>query len=587
MNNIAFEAAEKIYKQYDWYDITTHRFSKDINKKSNRNSFTPFRGGVPLMYNPEKGKVIIDSEDTHTIVFGATGSMKTRAIVMPTIKIMGYAGESMIINDVKGELYARLAGELQKNGYEINVIDFRDPGLGDAWNPVAIPYRCYLNGSYDRAAEFANDIANNLIVAESSHSDPFWDHSAADLFYGLTLLLFKYCKEHELQENAVNIGNLLELRRVMFGGDYYSVKDSLLWDYAQEDELIAASLMGTITAAEKTRDSILTTFDQKMRVFTINNTLLDMLASNTVDLSTLGMASKAVFLITPDEKTSYHKLVSLFIKQSYEYIIYVSTQNAQFKVGNRINFILDEFSSLPQIADMPSMISAARSRDIRFVLVIQSKGSLKKRYREEAETIISNCTNWVFFTSRELPLLKEISELCGIDKKGKPNISVFDLQHLNKEKREALILCGRLKPAKVQMLDIDQYGDRFYRRLHINERKREERSRISFTLSRDIADELRAKENGITSLDDLYAEKEPVKNIDESNRISEMDDIQKELEAKFDELFGVIGEKEDIAEQHDIFQESMNDATDDIQSSQSDDYIEAINILDGLTGENG
>ena len=46
-----------------------------------------YLGGVPLMYDADERKVIIDAGDTHTLVYGATGSLKTRAVVMPTIKI--------------------------------------------------------------------------------------------------------------------------------------------------------------------------------------------------------------------------------------------------------------------------------------------------------------------------------------------------------------------------------------------------------------------------------------------------------------------------------------------------------------------
>ena len=70
-----------------------------------------------------------------------------------------------------------------------------------------------------------------------------------------------------------------------------------------------------------------------------------MLANNDFDVAEIGNKPTCVFLITPDEKTSYHKLVSLFIKQSYEYLIYSATQNTENKVNNRITYVVDEFSS--------------------------------------------------------------------------------------------------------------------------------------------------------------------------------------------------------------------------------------------------
>ncbi len=477
VNIPGFENIDKIKKEYPYFDLNTRTFS---GKK-----YSDYSGGIPLMYDYEARRLYIDSSDTHSLVYGSTGSLKTRTIVSPGIKVLGYAGESMIINDPKGELFARHAGDLKKQGYNIVEINFRDPSLGNSWNPLFIPYQFYINGDLDKSAEFVNDIANNLMVSDRSTDDPFWDFSASDLLYGLIQLLFRYCKDHSAPINAVNIGNLLTLRRTLFSSKQQA-QNTILWKYASEDELVAASLSGSVYAPKDTMNSILSVFDQKMRSFTIQPTLLEMLANNDFDIADIGKTKTAVFLITPDEKTSYHRLVSMFVKESYEYLIYLATQTEDNKVENRINYILDEFSSLPKIADMPSMISAARSRDIRFLLVVQSQSSLKQRYAEEAETIISNCTNWIFFTSRELGLLRELSELCGTQKNHMPNISIYDLQHLSKDRREALVLSGRLKPCKVSMLDIDRFGDRSYILLEHEKRERMERNRLSFELKEEI-----------------------------------------------------------------------------------------------------
>lgn len=472
-----FDSVEHLRKSLVAFDVSTKKFIVDREKK--------YYGGIPLFYDSEARRLYVDAGDTHSLVFGATGSLKTRSVVSPSIKVLGYARESMIINDPKGELYSRHAAELEKLGYNIVDINFRNPAVGNSWNPLYIPYQFYISGDEDKSAEFINDISNNLMVGEKSSNDPFWDYSASDLLYGLIQLLFRYCKDHNKDINSVNIGNLLTLRRKLFASKQQA-KNSILWKYASEDELVAASLSGSIYAPNDTMNSILSVFDQKIRTFTIQPTLLNMLANNDFDVAEIGNRPTCVFLITPDEKTSYHKLVSLFIKQSYEYLIYSATQNPENKVNNRITYVVDEFSSLPKINDMPSMISAARSRDIRFLLVVQSKSSLKQRYAEEADTIIANCSNWIFFTSRELELLKELSELCGMQKNRLPNISVYDLQHFSKRDREALVLCDRSKPLKVNMLDIDMFGDKKIGVKEHDVRERKDRTVLDFELMDSI-----------------------------------------------------------------------------------------------------
>ena len=448
-NNPNLSRAEVLFQEYGHFDIKSHRFT-------GKTSFDGQKGGVPLMFIKDKDQLAIDSSDSHTLVFGASGSKKTRSVVLPSIRTLGYAGESMIIHDPKSELYIHSAGILKKHGYNIVTLNLRDPGHGHAWNPLQIPYKYYKNGDIDKASEFANDIANTLILGDISTDDPFWCYSAYDCCLGLILLLFKYCKEKNYPDNAVTVSNLLRLRRRLFDSSY-NIQNSPLWKWARNDELIAASLTGCISTAPDTRRGILATLDQKLRALAIQPSLLDMLANSNFNIDEITQTKTAVFLITPDEKTTYSSIVAMFISQSYQQLIYSAMKNGG-KLDIRVNYILDEFSSLPAIgSDFPSMISAARSRNIRYLICIQSKSQLIKRYKEEASTIISNCTNWIILFTRELELLKDISELCGEKRDRTPNISVYDLQHLSKDKDEALLLAGKSKPCLINLLDIDLF----------------------------------------------------------------------------------------------------------------------------------
>lgn len=418
-------------------------------------------GGVPLTANDDRNKVYVDQTDTHTLIVGPTGSKKTRLIAMPSVVILGNVGESMVISDPKAEIYRKTAGLLQAKGYDVIAINLRNPSFSRRWNPLKIPYHFYQTNDLDRACEFANDIAQNMIPINSR--DSFWENSAASLLFGLILLLFKICRESDYSEQYVTFSNVLELRNEMFRGDDKHIRNSWLWNYAKEDDIIVPSLIGTVETAKETRGGILSTFDQNMRNIAIQPGILELLGRDEIDFDGFRDKKMAVYLIVPDEKTNYHKLISLFIKQSYEYFIYLAQKNLDkngMETGFlpiRINYILDEFSSLPTVKDFPAMITAARSRNIRFYLFIQSKHQLVQRYQEETETILANCTNWIFLTTRELGLLKDISELCGT-KKQIPILSVALLQRLSKEEGEILILSGRKKPFITFLPDIQYYN---------------------------------------------------------------------------------------------------------------------------------
>ena len=450
-------------------------------------------GGVPLSYT--KGKVFIDHTDSHTLVIGPTASKKSRLIVMPTVKILAAAKESMIISDPKAEIFKRTAADLDKSGYKITVLNLRDPLFGSCWNPLHIPYKLYCQGEIDRVYEFANDVAMSLTAIDKSNKEPFWDNSAGSLFFGLTLLLFKYCQEFNKGMEAVNLKNIFRMRNIMCSGNSLKIQNSPLWNYAKTDDFIASILIGTIETANDTRAGILSMFDQKMRAFAIQPNLLDMLAFNDFDFGDITMQPTAFFLIVPDEKTSYHGLVSLFIKQSYEYIIFkAQSKKADITSNIRVNYILDEFSSLPTVNDFPAMITAARSRNIRFNIIIQSKHQLQLRYEEESETIQTNCTNWIFLTSRELKLLEEISALCGKTNatNEKPVLSVSDLQRFNKEAGEALILSGRHMPYIACLPDIDEYDGGMPKPYEFPVRSKRDSIILNFELPESFANTLPA-----------------------------------------------------------------------------------------------
>ncbi|MBQ8297521.1 MAG: type IV secretory system conjugative DNA transfer family protein [Ruminococcus sp.] len=451
-NKNHMESSEVFRSVYSNYSIENNLISINRAEKWNRKN----AGGIPVDYDSSLNTAFIDSSDAHTLLIGATGSKKSRLVVMPTVKILANVGESMIISDPKGEIYQRTGNDLDKNGYELKIINLREPQRGDCWNLLLIPYLKYLAGDIDKSCELLNDTAITLMPLSSN--DPYWDYSSRDLFIGLALLLFKKCKESRAPSNAVNMRNLLDIRTNMF---YVSIteriKQTSFWIEAEEDSLIKSKLLGIVSCPKDTMSCILSVFDQYLSCFSLNPQMIEMMSNSNIDLSSFATKKTAIFVIMPDEKTTYHKIVTVFIKQVYEYLIdmsYSEFKNNHFPI--RINFILDEFSSLPCIGDFPQMISAARSRNIRFLIVVQSKNQLVQRYKEEALTIMSNCTNWMFLFSRELDLLKEISELAGEKNHYHEQlIPMTKLQHLDKNKGECLIFANRLYPYITHLPDID------------------------------------------------------------------------------------------------------------------------------------
>lgn len=404
----------------------------------------------------------VDNSENHTLVIGATGSGKTKSVVDPLVYSLAKAKESMIITDPKGEIYKEHSNMLRDRGYDIIVLNFREPQHGNCWNPLTLPYQLYKAGNTDKATELVDDVALN-ILKDKKAQDPFWENSAADYFSGVALGLFEDAKEDEVNLNSISYVTTVGEEKCPpsnYIKEYFNMKGESSTPY------VFAS--NTINSPTETKGGILSVFRQKIRLFASREQLSEMLSKSDFNMRDIGKKPTAVFMVIHDEKTTYHALATIFIKQCYETLIDVA-QECGGKLPVRTNFILDEFANMPPLKDVTTMVTAARSRQIRFTFIIQNFAQLNDVYgKEDAETIRSNCGNLIYLLTTELAALEEISKLCG-EKKSKdkektastPLVTVSDLQKM--KLFEAIIMRSRLNPFKTKLkpsFEID-WGEKF------------------------------------------------------------------------------------------------------------------------------
>ena len=459
------------------------RWCKDKEMKKTLSEVDPSldhieHGGIAVINTGKR--LWVDDGEAHNLIIGATGSGKTQAVVFPMIKILAKAGESMILTDPKGELYEGTSEMLREYGYNVVILNFRDPQKGNAWNPMNLPYQLYKNGNGDKAIELLDDLALNILYEEKNTGDPFWEKSGADYFTGLALGLFDDASEEQINLNSMNLMSSLGEER--FGGpnnnyikEYFNSKDPSRPAY------INAS--GTVFAPEETKGGVLSTFKQKVKLFSSRDNLSEMLSYSDFDMKDIGRKKTAVFMIVQDEKKTLHPLATIFIKQCYETLIDVA-QESGGHLPYRTNFILDEFANMPPLKDVTTMVTAARSRHIRFTFIIQNFAQLTKVYgKEDAETIKGNC-NILYLISSELQALEELSKMCG-EKKSKekektsstPLVTVSDLQRL--PQGDVIALRLRMMPFKTHLtydweMNKNGYWGKSYPRASYPEREKKE-----------------------------------------------------------------------------------------------------------------
>ena len=164
-------------------------------------------------------------------------------------------------------------------------------------------------------------------------------------------------------------------------------------------------------AAERTRSSFYTSALGTLKLFT-NPNIAEMTSKSDFELQDIGKRKTVVYLIIPDEKKTFYPLASIMIQQIYVEQVKVANQYGG-KLPVPCDYDLDEVGNFPIIPVLPPMITAGQSRGVRVNLIIQDYQQIEKKYKDDYETIKSNCAVKIYLKSDSPKTLKEISEYLG------------------------------------------------------------------------------------------------------------------------------------------------------------------------------
>ena len=551
--------------------------------------------GIPLKMTPKK--VWVDNGGYHNLVIGSTGAGKTQTTVLPMVNLLAKHDESMIITDPKGEIYENTSNYLKSLGYNIVLLNFRDPQQGNAWNPMYLPYSLYKDGNIDKSVELLEDLAANILHdPQGKGQDPFWENTSADYFAGLACALFEDAKPEEINLNSISLMTTIgeeKLANTTYIKDYFSYKDPAGTAYTK--------VSSTLMAPSETKGSILSVFKQKIQLFASRANLSEMLSNNDFDMRDIGRKKTAVFIVIQDEKTTYHSLVTIFLKQCYETLISVA-QESGGKLPHRTNFILDEFANMPPLKDVTTMVTAARSRNIRFTFIIQNFAQLYEVYgKENGETIKGNCGNIVYLISTELSALEEISKMCGeVKSKEKektsstPLVTVSDLQRLSQW--ETIILRLRTMPFKTKLTPNYKmnWGHNFPK---ANYPQREKVPVVTFDLKSFVNKKREEKINNMLNSDNSTSSS--VSSPFGGNMFNpfagemskpsgngfNVDDLVKRIDAKIAELEEEERQEKNRLESQPKVEEKIDDNKDVIKDKVEDTPDEEISSKNGITDD--
>ena len=487
---------------------------------------------------------------------------------------------SYVFTDPKGELYDRTAGYLRERGYDIKVLNLVRPQYSDGYNPLM-----HISSELD-----VDVIANTIVKGQKTESgaDPYWDDMAEMLLKALIYYLIATRPEEE--QNLASCAELVRAANKSGGSNLLSdLIGQLPYDHPARMYYKSIEI-----APERTYGSILSSLQSKLGKFD-SKEIAELTSTDTIDFEDIGSKKTAVYVISSDTHTAYDFLLTIFFSQMIQQLYDFADKNGG-RLNERTYFILDEFANIGKIPDFDKKISTSRSRGISFSVILQNVDQLEAVYEKSYETIMGNCDTHVFLGSNSFKTVEYFSKQLGEKTIGRNSISI------NKDKKnhktgksvsDQIMARALMTPDELRRMDNDiciiyEKGlkpikaNKFYyfkhpmakelSRFEINHNDIGEIERGTWRKYNPynpyVAEDEKKIENiNIESLDDLFEstseDKEDVKEynnrIDEkiiSNEFSNIDledapvlpqeeeeyDLQKELEAKFDELFGNLDE---------------------------------------------
>lgn len=441
-------------------------------------------------------KIYYIGNDTHALTIGATRSGKTRCLVLQTICTLGLAGESMLISDPKAEIYHYTASYLEKLGYEVICLDFKNPEKSSRYNLLQPIISAAKAGDMEKAEMYAWDMTN-ILVGDNVSNEKIWENGEKSTIAAAILCVVIDNMNKPDFQNLTNV--------YWFIGEMCKTvgNKSPIVEYVKKlkaNHPAKALLSIAEVAPSRTRGSFYTSALTTLRLFT-SKSIYHITKTTDYDISQIGSRKQALFIILPDERTTYYSVASLIVSQLYEVLVRSSDERGG-RLRRRVNFVLDEFGNFAKLNDLPNKLTVAGGRGARFQFYLQSFRQLDSKYDEKVSDIVkSNAENWIYLQADDKATLQEICEKLGkytcsayqlsaqhgryVNPSSSHSISLIarDLlttDEIRRVSRPNQIVVSRTHPAMMNAPDLSQWlfnrllglGDKEHNRMVREERER-------------------------------------------------------------------------------------------------------------------
>lgn len=379
----------------------------------------------------------------NVLVIGGSGAGKTRFYCKPNIM---QGNTSFVVLDPKGEMVRDTGHLLKERGYEVRVLDLIDMEKSHCYNPFV-----YLDTDND-VQRLVTNLFKSTTPKGAQSNDPFWDTAAQMLLLALIFYL-KYEAPTE-EQNFSMVMEMLRAGDVDEESNTLSPLDNLFYDLRKtEPGHIALKYYDAYhTGAAKTLKSIQITLAARLEKFNLES-LEGLTITDELDLPSLGEKKCALFVLIPDNDTSFNFLVSILYTQLFQQLFECADRKHGGSLPMHVHFLMDEFANVSLPEDFDKILSVMRSRGVSVSIILQNLAQLKALFEKQCESIVGNCDEFVYLGGNEQATHKYVSELLG---KATIDTNTYGRSfgmHGNYTKNDQITGRELLMPDEVRMLD--------------------------------------------------------------------------------------------------------------------------------------
>jgi type IV secretion system protein VirD4 len=360
--------------------------------------------------------------DEHLLALGPTGSGKSSALAIPAL--LEWPGP-VVVTDPKGELVRTTLSHRLTLGSAAVFAPLMEPTA--RWNPVASI----------RSSEDALRVAT-FLMGRAPEREPFWHDLARQLLHGLLV---------EAANLQLAPGGVLEMLQAIPAEELPE---------AVRHPVARRLVQGALSGGDRTSMGVVATLVSQLGAYGSDQVAA---ATSTSDFDPAGIAGgdlKTLYcVVAPHDAPLLRGLISALISCCWR-SLFASPPSPPAL------FVLDEFTQLTNLPELPALVQLGRSQGVRVMLMAQDLGSISAAYGSEAAGALwSNCRTKLLLPGiSEVELLERVSKLAGNSTlhrrsdawtsepvSSQPLLHPDDVRRL--KSRQALVLHGGDQPAVI------------------------------------------------------------------------------------------------------------------------------------------